>query len=406
MLKKILLSLCGVLIVFLYLWGDFSLVGEYYEKVLKTYIFKDKILPEYKKGTIHIYIEEATFPTELQLIDIVQRSKDTPKIISWNWERFPSLKGIENYNATLLNFSFRPELKNYDKSKIKTLIKELKNLKDNDFIIHTNLLWVESIIPLLKELPREKIKHIYLYEDGLANLLALTSAIPAVKMDNPAEKIRQLINSKEKFSNKYAYLLHKLYPVTYRISFWNEFKQKKLIGNFSEVMQDANVENVDIQKIAEKLTAEQKSELFKILDFDADFYKEIIKNKKVHFFVIAHYLTYDDKDLQAWFKQHNNPDDVLFIKGNNDMLNNRLIPAYVFPNQIPFEILIISGLTPNSVSGVASSLFYALPAENIGYIIYDEKDQNAGIIKQLKNLTDKQIKISDVKFFQDEQPAK
>lgn len=122
--------------------------------------------------------------------------------------------------------------------------------------------------------------------------------------------------------------------------------------------------------------------------------------------MIAHYLTYDDKDLQAWFKQHNNPDDVLFIKGNNDMLNNRLIPAYVFPNQIPFEILIISGLTPNSVSGVASSLFYALPAENIGYIIYDEKDQNAGIIKQLKNLTDKQIKISDVKFFQDEQPAK
>ncbi len=406
MLKKILLSLCCVQAAFLYLWGDFSLVKEYSEKAAKRYIFKDKILPEYQKGTIHIYIEEATFPTELQLIDIVQRAKDTPKIISWNWDRFPSLKGIENYNATLLDFSFRPKLKNYDKSKIKALIKELKNLKDNDFVIHANLLWAESIIPLLRELPREKIKHIYLYEDGLANLLALTSAIPAVKMENPAEKIQQLINSKEKFSNKYAYLLHKQYPVTYRISFWNEFKQKKLIGNFSEVMKDADVENVDIQKIAEKLTAEQKQELFKIFDFDADFYKEIIKNKKVHFFVIAHYLTYDDKDLQSWFKQHNNPDDVLFIKGSSDMLNNRLIPAYVFPNQVPFEMLVISGLTPDSVSGVASSLFYALPAKNIGYIIYDEKDQNAGIIKQLKNLTDKQIKISDVKFFQDEQPAK
>lgn len=399
MIKKIVIFVCCIIIVLLYSIGDFSSVKKLSVKGLKQYFVKSKILPEYPKGTIHIYIDRATFSTELQLFDIVQRPKDTPKIISWSWQRFPHLN-LDNYNVTKLDFGFCNKLASYDKRKINTFINELKKLKDNDFVIHSNLYWTSSILPLLRELPKEKIKHIYLYEDGLANHLASTVAIPAVKFDDfDEDNLMKMIQTDDNFLSKYAYFLHKYYPVTYRISYWDEFKKKPLLGSFLELMKDADVENINLQEIADTLTHGQKKELFDIFNFDVDFYKKMIANKKVHFFVVGHYLTYNDEDLQEWFARHNSPDDILFIKGYSNMLANRLIPAFTFPNQLPFEMLVIGDLIPTSVSGVSSSLFYALPKENIGKIIYDKNDSNAETIRKLKDLTDTQIKFSDVEYF-------
>ena len=403
MVKKITILICCALTVFLYSVGDFSPIQNFYINLFKqpeeTKV--TKMLPEYPKGTtIHIYIEEATFPTELQLFDIVQRPKDTPKIISWNWLRFPHLN-LDNYNVTELGFGFRNSLYHYNKQKVEEFIQELKNLKDNDFVIHANLYWIASIMPFLRELPKEKIKHIYLYEDGLANHLVPTP-LPLIEANIPdIKQLTQMMEADGNSAHKSAYFLHKHYPVTYRISFWNEVKKKTMLNSFLELMKDADVENIDIQKIANTLTDEQKSELFKIFDFDVNFYKKIIKNKRVHFFVIGHYITYDDMDLQEWFLQHNSSDDILFIKGNSDQLYNRLIPAFSFPNQLPFEMLIIGGLTPTSVSGVASTLFYSLPKENIGKIIYEETDPHAKTIKNLLNLSDEQIKLLKVNSVDD-----
>lgn len=408
MVKKIFIAVYCIITVFLYSVGDFSPIQNFYINIFEQpeQPSETKMLPEYPKGTIHIYLDEATFPTELQLVDIVQRPKDTPKIISWNLLRFPNLD-LHEYNVTALKFGFIKGLSTYDEGKIKAIMNELKSLKDNDFVIHANLLWVASIMPFLRELPKEKIKHIYLYEDGLANHLASTTPLPAVKMDSFNEKeLTQMIQSDDIFLSKYAYFLHKYYPVTYRLSFWNEVKKRPMLDHFFELMEDADVENIDIQEIAKKLTAEQKKELFKIFNFDVDFYKKIIKNKRVHFFVIGHYLTYDDVDLQEWFLQHNSSDDILFIKGYSDQLYNRLIPAFSFPNQLPFEMLVIGGLMPTSVSGVSSSLFYSLPKENIGKIIYEKNDPNAETIKNLLGLSDEQIKFSEVKELEDSKAEK
>lgn len=400
MIKKIVIFICCIIIALLYSIGDFSSVKKLSVKDFKQYFTKTKILPDFPKGTIHIYTDDATFPTELQLFDMIQRPADTPKIISWNWNRFPNLN-LDPYNATKLDFSFFRRLTNYDKRKIDNFIEELKNLENNDFVIHANLLGIASVIPLLKELPKEKIKHIYLYEDGLANHLASTTSIPAAQVNNLGEQdLTKIFLNADKFSSKYAYFLHKYYPVTYRITYWNEFKKRPLLGNFLELMKDADVENVNLQEIANTLTDEQKKELFNIFNFDVDFYKKMIANKKVHFFVVGHYLTYNNEDLQEWFDQHNSTDDILFIKGSNNMLANRLIPAFTFPNQLPFEMLVIGDLIPTSVSGVSSSLFYALPKENIGKIIYEPGNPNAETIRKLKDLTDTQIKFSDIEYFE------
>ncbi len=400
MIKKIVIFVCCIIIILLYSIGDFSSVKKLSTEDLKQYFVKSKILPEYPKGTIHIYTDDATFPTELQLFDMIQRPADTPKIISWNWNRFPNLN-LDPYNATKLDFSFFRRLTNYDKRKIDNFIEELKNLENNDFVIHANLLGIASVIPLLKELPKEKIKHIYLYEDGLANHLSSIVNIPAITPnDFNDKKFEQMIQTGDKFSSKYAYLLHKYYPVTYRMTFWDEFKKRPMLGNFLELMKGADVENINLQEIADTLTHGQKKALFDIFNFDVDFYKKMIANKKVHFFVVGHYLTYNNEDLQEWFAQHNSPDDILFIKGSNNMLANRLIPAFTFPNQLPFEMLIIGGLMPTSVSGVSSSLFYALPKENIGKIIYEKDNPNAETIRKLKDLTDTQIKFSDIEYFE------
>ena len=67
-----------------------------------------------------------------------------------------------------------------------------------------------------------------------------------------------------------------------------------------------------------------------------------------------------------------------------------IIPAYIFPNQVPFEMLLLSGLMPDNVSGVESSLFYSLPKENIGKIIF-HNDYTFELMKNLKNLDESQI---------------
>ena len=390
MLKKIVISISLAMIVFLYSWGDFSLIKEYCNKI---FILED-ILPEYPKNTtIHIYVESATFPTELQLIDIIQRSKDTPKIISLHKTRFPNLKGLENYNATVLDFGFRELYDWYSKKKVRKLVKELKSLKDNDFVIHANIYWPDSLFELLKEIPREKIKHIYLYEDGLGNHVAGTAAIPIFKEKNAVDKVKKKIIAGEFLPKRYAYYLHKVYPVTYRISYWDEFKKRRFAENTLEIMNDAVIEDVNISKIADTLTTNQKEELFNIFGFDLNSYKEMIENKNVHFFVIGHGYEYQNEDLFDWYRSHKNVNDILFIKGNDDILNNKLIPAYIFPNQLPFEMLIIGGFMPKTVSGVFSSLFYSLPKENIDRIIGYEGDPNIETIKKVKELRDEQIKI-------------
>ena len=351
-------------------------------------------MPKYPKNTtIHIYVESATFPTELQLIDIVQRSKDTPKIISIHKTRFPNLRGLEKYNATVLDFGFRAHYDWYNKKKVRKLLKELRKLKDNDFVVHANLYWPDSLFELLKGIPHEKIKRIYLYEDGLGNHVAGTAAIPIFKEKNAVDKLKEKIAKGDFLPKRYAYYLHKVYPVTYRISYWDEFRKGRFNENTLEVMKDAVVENVNINNIADTLTTDQKEELFNIFGFNLNLYKKMIENKNVHFFVIGNDYEYRDEDLFDWSRSHQNVDDILFIKGNDAILNNKLIPAYIFPNQLPFEMLVIGGVVPKTVSGVFSSLFYSLPKENIGRIIGYKDDTNMEAIKKVKELRDDQIKI-------------
>ena len=58
---------------------------------------------------------------------------------------------------------------------------------------------------------------------------------------------------------------------------------------------------------------------------------------------------------------------------------------------IPFELLLITGLDPDKVSGFSSSLFFTLDNEKIGAYIPRERAQYIHILKKAKILTEKQI---------------
>lgn len=384
MRKKILLS-CYILIILS--------VIVYTINFIKNISGNDDIVlfKNPQQGTIHVYLDSATFSTELQLFDIVKRDKKTPKIISWNWERFPDLKNLEKYNAKTVSIPFFGYT-GYDKNSLEKVLKEIKKIKDNDFVFHINLHWVNMAIPFLQIIPKENVKHIHIYEDGIANILSSTIGTYLLpnEIPNAKEKMEKCLKS---YCHPYEYkfLLQHIYPTTYHITYLDEIKKEPRLQNFLNLIKDANIKPVNLEDEAKKITYEQKKELFEILNFDMDFYLDLIKDKKVNFFVVRHFSKADNKHLKSWYEKHkNDKNSVNFIKAESKAIENMLVPAYIFPNQVPFEILLLTGITPDSVSGNCSTLFYSLPKEKIGKI-KDCDTLTYEIIKKLKNLDDNQV---------------
>ena len=218
------------------------------------------------QGTIHVYLDVATFPTELQLFDIIKRDKTIPKIISWNWERFPNIKNLDKYNAKTISIPFFGHRGCYDQKQLQSALEGIKKLKDNDFVFHTNMMWSNLILPFLKVIPKEKIKHIHIYEDGLGNVLSSSIATKLITKDaslNAKEKMEHCLKS-ECHPFEYKFSFHYLYPTTYHISFWEEIQNEPHLTNFLNLIKGANVEPIDLEKESKELTYNQKKEIGEI----------------------------------------------------------------------------------------------------------------------------------------------
>ena len=65
--------------------------------------------------------------------------------------------------------------------------------------------------------------------------------------------------------------------------------------------------------------------------------------------------------------------------------------AYVFPRNIPLEILIVAGLEPDYLLGFSSTTFFAFQPKTILYYLTIKGDKNLPTLKKLNILSDEKV---------------
>ncbi len=358
------------------------------------------------KPKIHIYIDYATTPALLQMIDFIHQPVRDKKFIFWR--RFPNLHervNLSDYNAIQIQL---PIAENKNNLSWDIMVQNIQMIYDQnpkaEYIIHSNLWWNSLLIPILKIIPREQIHHLYVYEDGLSNVVHsrkyYTFLINPENNDYKTD-LMNIFKDQKKYSHHYDLTFHTLYPTTYYFGFVDYMKTNNSFNLFVQFIGDKNIRNIDWTEIARHLTPKQKKALFSLIGFDVNHYKQQIQNKKVDFILLRSSHTAEEeqiKTISTLFKNYDK-NRVLVLK-EHPHLAHRVIATQIqknipntviFPKHIPFEVLILADLMPDTVSGYASSVFFSVPPKKIKYYITANKDYYLPFLKKLNMLGDEKI---------------
>ena len=354
------------------------------------------------KNIVHIYYMHELQPTIFMTADILQRPKNELKIV------FNSNIPEENdYNIIPLEMSLHnlTEIQNgslYKTSDFSKFIEIYDQYKDANFIIHTGIfLSVNRIIPFLNHIPKERIKEIHLYESSagrLKNGWNVNSFIFDKAVLNACIKYHCIKHTDLLFS------LGLIYPTVYHIGFLDDIKQDERYKTFWANTSKTNASFVEMNfdKLSEELTQAQKEQLLSWYGFDYKAYKAEISNKKVEMFIVGHAAEYSHTEkvlvaIMDWYQRHKDDKDrILFVKwGRNEeileMLNEEINVSVRSFFNIPFELLTLSDLLPDKVSGTPSTLFFNLPNEKIGNIYYLPYKKHIDFLLEKNKISQDQI---------------
>lgn len=356
------------------------------------------------KPKIHIYIDWATTPALLQMTDFVKQPQRDKKFIFWR--RFPNLTervNLAELNAVQIDLPQSEGKNNICYKIVKNSIQTIyEQNPDTDYVIHTNLWWNELLIPILRIIPKEHIKHLHIYEDGVSNIVHsrkhLTTAIKS--NHDYAADLQSILNNEKQYSHHYDLSFHTLYPTTYYFGFVDYAKNDKDFNVFMDFISTATIQEINYEKIAQKLSEKQKKQIFELVGFDIKDYKKQIGNKPVDFFLLRGAFSSTDEQINTVPTLFKNDKKRVLVLKEHPNLNNRTIAkkiqekipnSIIFPKHIPFEVLILADLMPDTVSGYTTSVFFTVPKEKIKYFITSNHDTYLPFLKELNMLTDKQI---------------
>ncbi|MGN1063053.1 MAG: hypothetical protein ACI4QM_01865, partial [Alphaproteobacteria bacterium] len=180
------------------------------------------------RPVIHIYLDFATLPSLLQMIDFVQAPEKDQKVIIWR--RFPQrykYVDLDTLNAQQIPL---PVSEVYNAEALSIIDRHIQHLYMNnpwaDYVIHANLWWGRALTCILQHIPPERVKHLYLYEDGLSNV-AFSRKTYTVRQSVKtafADDLKLAIAGKADYHHNQMFSFHKLYPTTYYISFIDYMK--------------------------------------------------------------------------------------------------------------------------------------------------------------------------------------
>lgn len=335
---------------------------------------KEPLGTNYTDKPIHIFYEDiATQPALLGMLKMVQLPKDEVKIFYWH--RFPNRKDF--IDLKMINAI---EIQN--ESEIKGI---LDTYKKAPVILYLNVRNEFFLKKILAYVPLNRIKKLNLYNDGSGEILTKKSEFLKIKFEkNDVDELRKkLFNQTNDLVLKDILLLYKILPTTYYFIGVDKAKKDKDYDSFFENMQLADIKDVSFEGLGDILTNEQKKLLYQFVDFNIDFYQKIYQKAPVFMFLMANYRRnfsmYNAELLyiKELMKKYPNYQFILKTNFAESSYNRNLLIKKMFPNaiivdkKIPYELFIISGLTPQKIAGGASSLFFILDTKLIeGYILW------------------------------------
>lgn len=369
-----------------------------------------------ERRPVHIYLDIASIPSFLQMVDFVQVPRTDKKYIAWR--RFPD-RGkyfdLKSFNTLEIKM---PVYESSYKQAYETLDSALPQIVEQNpnaqFIIHGNLRHpYYTLQPALKHIPPSQIKEIHLYEDGLGNTAEVWqryATSPYNWTDACVQHIQDFQNAKtDSLRPQDVFCLYKLYPTTYYISFIDDLKKDAAFDTFFKNLNKAKIIPIDFHKISKQLSQQQKKFLYAMVGFNYTQYKEVTKGKHTLFYTLGWLQEWSDnlllvdifnklkkKELKSLLE---NPDTVLFFKAHpataakamtNELLKDNK-DAYIFPRNIPIEILIIAGLEPDHLLGFSSTIFFAFEPERILYYLTINGDKNLHTLKKLNIISNEKV---------------
>ncbi len=372
------------------------------------------VVPKPEVRLAYIYADTSSFPTLLQMVDFVKQDPNAPKFIVWKRMVNLNFKDPLFKGTTILKLGdkryhpqFMPNLRRH--------VQDFVNTYPNaSFIVHLNKDQTGLIWAVLGAIPTERVKHIHLYEESYAS----TSFILSGPILEPDKFLPRLKDPKTPgfWSYNYGYSAAKIFPSTFHLAVMPEAKQKKFL---KDALKNAEVKNVDFKELAQSLTEEQKKDLLRLANIDENTLAPFRSGKPVMLFTLGFFHDAKDKNREqinvlnqvyaGKTRFVKNPQDYTWMYKEHPWLSKdkfirktlkKHFPAVVpIPKETPLEILFLTGYLPDKVFGFSSSLFFALPAENILFFMERHHDPYVPILKETGQLTDD--KIVRLEDFQD-----
>ncbi|MGN1063109.1 MAG: hypothetical protein ACI4QM_02165 [Alphaproteobacteria bacterium] len=370
-----------------------------------------------EREEIHVFLETyATNPALTHMVEFAKLPKKTPKIISWH--RFPKRRDVldlEDFNTVEIDIPAQEGMYSYSTNIVLEQIQKIAEADTNTvFVLHSNFSHTPiTLFPFLRALPKERIKHIHLYEDGYGELLKRprvyynTNNMPK---DQIIKNIQEAIFSKGEWSDMYILRLHYVYPVTYHLMGAEFFDSQENLSPVTAPLKTMSIQNVNFDTFKKTLTDEQKQIVMKLAGFDYNLYEPLIKNKKTIMFTMGFYFNNDvlhKAELNFLKKLKSNELDVLknaedytwFYKPHPSYSTRDLSAkmAESFPDmievmpQIPYEIFILADLKPTKTVGFGSSLYYSLMADDVLAYIRRVQDTYLDFLLKAGKLRPEQI---------------
>ncbi len=368
---------------------------------------EDPVYPEIEHAVM--YADTSSFPTFLQMVDLVKNDVNTPKLIFWY--RMTSVLSQDEpllKNAVIVKTSSSFKMQKDLKKLRRTIFKFMQTYPNAKFTLHLNKDQNALVWAFLTLIPRERIEHIHWYEESFG---ATSFQIGYIRLPKEhALPILERKNPPPHFGINYALSLLPFYPSTIHMGL-KDFVLEKYPEIKKAFAAAQTIDDVDYLKIAASLTDEQKQNLLRLAGVTPQDLLPFKEGKPVLLYTLGFFA--DDKQFNqaqinimnrllsgeivplkspenyTWlFKEHPWLTKSTFLR---DQLQKKWPFMKPLPKQIPLEILFLTGYMPDKVFGYSSSLFFALPPERILFYIQRRNDVYVPLLKQSGILTDDKI---------------
>ncbi|WP_101774701.1 polysialyltransferase family glycosyltransferase [Pasteurella oralis] len=376
---------------------------------MKNYLFKFKIAifcilsiisaSNWAKS-VTIYLDPASLPALNQLMDFTQKSDDKETARIFGHTRFKMPEEIQKQYQHIDMVGIKDEKPTEELFSILDQYPESLELDLHMSIAHATKLIQPILAYRFKHPSRVSIRSLNLYDDGSLEYVGLENLqdvdIPKAIAQAEQQLASFLMTGKAKFDNPIVarYVWQSQFPVKYHFLSPEYFEKAAFIKPLKEYLQD------NYQKMAlfayQDLSSEKQALYLKLVGFN-DQIKQLLETTEKKF-IFTGTTTWEAKtDVREYYAQQQlnllkhftQPNGELFIgddykvyfkghpKGDeiNEYILNNAKDIINIPANISFEILMMTGLLPDKVGGIASSLYFSLPKEKISHIIFTTNKQ-------------------------------